>query len=146
MATTTLAVDGMTCGACSSAVEAGFKDIDGAGKVSVSLIMGRAVVQHNPEKLSPESIKAIIEDRGFDAEVISTDIPLPLATRDGMDMHEGQMHAESGFSTTTLAVEGMTCGACTSAVEDGFKEVAGVTESQVRVAIAATSAIRSTSR
>lgn len=126
MATTTLVVDGMTCGACSSAVEAGFKDVDGAGKVSVSLIMGRAVVQHNPEKLSPEAVKAIIEDRGFDAEVISTDIPLPLATRDGMDMYEAQMHGESGLSTTTLAVEGMTCGACTSAVEGGFKDVTGV--------------------
>lgn len=126
MATTTLVVDGMTCGACSSAVEAGFKDVDGAGKVSVSLIMGRAVVQHNPEKLSPESVKAIIEDRGFDAEVISTDIPLLLATRDGMDMHAAQMHEELGLSTTTLAVEGMTCGACTSAVEGGFKDVTGV--------------------
>ena len=26
------------------------------------------------------------------------------------------------FATTTVAVEGMTCGACTSALEGGFKE------------------------
>jgi Cu+-exporting ATPase len=126
MATTTLRVDGMTCGACTSAVESGFKDVEGAGKVSVSLIMGRAVVQHDPEKLSAESVKAIIEDRGFDAEVISTDIPLPLAMRDELNMDGSEVPEEAGLSTTTLAVEGMTCGACTSAVEGGFKDVTGV--------------------
>lgn len=126
MATTTLRVDGMTCGACSSAIESGFKDVDGAGKVSVSLIMGRAVVQHNPEKLSPDAVKAIIEDRGFDAEVISTDIPLSSVERDKMDISGSQVSETPGLSTTTLAVEGMTCGACTSAVEGGFKGVTGV--------------------
>jgi P-type Cu+ transporter len=126
MATTTLAVDGMTCGACSSAIESGFKDIDGAGNVSVSLIMGRAVVQHDFEKLSADSVKAIIEDRGFDAEVISTDIPSSMAGKDRTDTHQSQLLEESGLSTTTLAIEGMTCGACTSAVEGGFKDVAGV--------------------
>ncbi|KAG5298236.1 copper-transporting ATPase [Histoplasma ohiense] len=43
LATTTLKVDGMTCGACTSAVEEAFKGVKGAGDVSVSLIMGRAV-------------------------------------------------------------------------------------------------------
>lgn len=126
MATTTLVVDGMTCGACSSAVESGFKEVDGAGKVSVSLIMGRAVVQHNPENLSADAVKAIIEDCGFDAEVISTDIPLSLAERGGMDIHGLRVPEDQGLFTTTLAVEGMTCGACTSAVEGGFKDVTGV--------------------
>lgn len=125
MATTTLRVDGMTCGACTSSVESGFKEIDGAGHVSVSLIMGRAVVQHNPKKLSPEAVKDIIEDRGFDAEVLSTDIPLPL-TMEEVDLDESQQSDEPGLFATTLAIEGMTCGACTSAVEGGFKDVAGV--------------------
>lgn len=121
MATTTLKVDGMTCGACTSAVESGFKDVDGAGAVSVSLIMGRAVVHHDPTKLSAQQVAEIIEDRGFDAEVISTDmptssVPLSLNTTD----------AGPSLSTTTLKVEGMTCGACTSSVEAGFKDVAGV--------------------
>ena len=125
MATTTLRVDGMTCGACTSSVESGFTDVDGAGNVSVSLIMGRAVVQHDPEKLSPNSVKEIIEDRGFDAEVLSTDISLPTEA-EGTDSGEVRETEGLGLSTTTLAVEGMTCGACTSAVEGGFKDVAGV--------------------
>lgn len=130
MATTTLRVDGMTCGACTSSVESGFKGVEGAGNVSVSLIMGRAVIQHDPKKLSPNAVKDIIEDRGFDAEVLSTDTSLPKQVKGTetliSSMDEVTEIEEPGLSTTTLAIQGMTCGACTSAVEGGFKDVAGV--------------------
>ena len=130
MATTTLRVEGMTCGACTSAVESGFKNVDGAGNVSVSLVMERAVVQHDPEKLSADQVKEIIEDRGFDAEVLSTDMPQPACegSTEEVIMSEdiGEESEESHLSTTTLVVEGMTCGACTSAVEGSFKDVPGV--------------------
>lgn len=112
----------MTCGACTSAVESGFKNVEGAGNVSASLVMSRAVVQHDPKLLSPEAIKDIVEDRGFDAEVLSTDIP----NGPGSARLEERSEKQSPLSTTTLAVEGMTCGACTSAVEGGFKGVSGV--------------------
>ncbi|GKT41718.1 copper-transporting ATPase 2 [Colletotrichum spaethianum] len=122
-ATTTLKVGGMTCGACTSAVESGFRGVEGVGSVSVSLVMERAVVMHNPEAISAEKIAEIIEDRGFDAEVLSTDLPSPMfpTNQDLFDAEE-----ESGLMTTTVAVEGMTCGACTSAVEGGFKDIPGV--------------------
>jgi len=129
MATTTLRVEGMTCGACTSSVESGFKNVDGAGSVSVSLVMGRAVVQHHSKKLSPEAVKEIIEDRGFDAEVLSTDIPIPReeCLEEVMSAVSDSEELETqSLSATTLAVEGMTCGACTSAVEAGFKNVPGV--------------------
>lgn len=128
MATTTLKVGGMTCGACTSAVEAGFKGVDGVGNVSVSLVMERAVVVHDPQRITAEQIKDIIEDRGFDAEVLATDLPSPMFDRRGYlyDEDEEEEEEASGITTTTLAVEGMTCGACTSAVEGGFKDVAGV--------------------
>ena len=125
MATTTLRVEGMTCGACTSAVEGGFKDVAGAGSVSVSLVMSRAVIQHDPHRLSPEQIRTIIEDRGFDAEVLSTDLPVPAGGRLPRDTLE-RTERSTQLSTTTLAVEGMTCGACTSAVEGGFTGVLGV--------------------
>ncbi|KAI1768197.1 heavy metal translocatin [Hypoxylon sp. FL1150] len=123
-ATTTLRVGGMTCGACTSAVEAGFKGVDGVGSVSVSLVMERAVVMHDPQRVPAEQVQEIIEDRGFDAEVLATDLPSPLPTpkleaiRDYDD--------EPSTTVTTIAVEGMTCGACTSAIEGGFADVTGV--------------------
>ena len=123
MATTTLRVEGMTCGACTSSVESGFKGVAGIGSVSVSLVMERAVVQHYPETISPEKVREIIDDRGFDAEVLSTDMPVLASTTNG-----SAETSEQGpeICTTTLSVEGMTCGACTSAVEGGFKDVAGI--------------------
>ena len=126
MATTTLKVEGMTCGACTSAVESAFKNVDGAGNVSVSLVMERAVIQHDPRKLAPEAVKDMIEERGFDAEVIATDIPLATEEEDVQSPGVAGQDATPDLSVTTLAVEGMTCGACTSAVEGGFKDVHGV--------------------
>jgi len=116
----------MTCGACTSAVESGFQNIDGVGSVSVSLVMERAVVMHDPERFTAEQVQETIEDRGFDAEVLSTDIA-PLAQKSPshsvlFDTDENK----TPISTTTVAIEGMTCGACTSAVEGGFTNVPGV--------------------
>ena len=122
MATTTLRVGGMTCGSCTSSVESAFKDVAGAGDVSVSLVMERAVVQHNPQVLSADAVRDIIEDRGFEAEVLSTDTPTSLNSP-GEDGHQS---ASSSNTKTILSVRGMTCGACTSAVEGGFKDVPGV--------------------
>src|SRR3569833_1848072 len=112
------------CGACTSAVESGFKGVDGVGSVSVSLVMERAVVMHDPTKISAEKIQEIIEDRGFDAEVLATDLPTPRVSR-AFDEYEVE---EDGPATTVTpdANEGITCGACTSAVEGGFKDVDGV--------------------
>ncbi|KAB8305040.1 hypothetical protein EYC80_004345 [Monilinia laxa] len=131
MATTTVKVEGMTCGACTSAVESGFKGADGIGNVSVSLVMERAVILHDPQKISAEKIQEIIEDRGFDAEVLATDLPSPTFDRNGRlydasDVSDDEDTEDAPITTTTLAVEGMTCGACTSAVEGGFKDVPGV--------------------
>ncbi|KAF4125224.1 hypothetical protein GMORB2_4063 [Geosmithia morbida] len=117
LATTILRVEGMTCGACTSAVEAGFKAVEGVSSVSVNLILERAVIIHNPDTISPGEIRDIIEDRGFDATVLSTDMPTTTTADEG--------HNEDTV-TTTIAVEGMTCGACTSAVESGFKGIPGV--------------------
>ena len=129
MATTTLRVEGMTCGACTSSVESAFKNIEGVGTVTVSLVTERGVVQHDPEKISADRVKEIIEDRGFDAEVLATDTPVPIEfglMREGGINREAQDSQGPRISTTTLAVEGMTCGACTSAVEGGFKDIAGI--------------------
>ncbi|KAF2033044.1 heavy metal translocatin [Setomelanomma holmii] len=128
MATTTLKVEGMTCGACTSAIESGFEGVNGVGNVSISLVMERAVIQHDPEIISADQVKEIIEDRGFDADVLSTDLPATHTTEDHFlsDSEEEDEVMSAGIATTTLSVGGMTCGACTSAVEGAFKDVAGI--------------------
>ena len=124
MATTTLDVQGMTCGACTSAVESAFKGVDGAGAVTVSLMTNRAVVHHDPAKLSAAQVAEMIEDRGFEAQVLITDTTKSEVTAGSADLLD--IEQESKLVETTVNVGGMTCGACTSAVEAGFKDVPGV--------------------
>ncbi|KAI9840527.1 MAG: hypothetical protein M1838_004014 [Thelocarpon superellum] len=129
LATTTLRVEGMTCGACTSAIETGFRGMSGIGTVSVSLVMERAIVTHDPATISADQIKTVIEDRGFDAVVLSTDNLTPPrdSQQDGEDeIDDERPRAGSSCATTTLRVEGMTCGACTSAIDAGFQDVPGV--------------------
>ncbi|KAM0694501.1 hypothetical protein Q7P36_004857 [Cladosporium allicinum] len=131
MTTTTLKVEGMTCGACTSAVESGLQGLDGVGSVSVSLVMERAVVSHDASKISAQEIREVVEDRGFDAEVLASDGPAQNEDEEEED-EEGLLllgdgeEEHNGLRTTTIKVGGMTCGACTSAVEGAFKNVAGV--------------------
>nr|POE80020.1 putative copper-transporting atpase hma5 [Quercus suber] len=129
LTTTTLRVEGITCGSCTSSVEAGFQGVEGVGSVSVSLAMDRAVIIHDAEKISAEQIRDTIEDRGFDATVLHSDAP-HTTIFDVSEEEDGEtdelLILESGISTTTLHVGGMTCGACTSAVEGAFKDMAGI--------------------
>ena len=131
MTTTTLKVEGMTCGACTSAVESGLQGLGGVGSVSVSLVMERAVVSHDAGKISAQEIREVVEDRGFDAEVLASDGPAQNEDEEeedeeGLLLLGGGEEQHNGLRTTTIKVGGMTCGACTSAVEGAFKNVAGV--------------------
>ncbi|QDS70718.1 hypothetical protein FKW77_002750 [Venturia effusa] len=129
MSATTLRVGGMTCGSCTSSVEAAFEKVDGVGNVTVSLIMERAVVQHDPVKISAATIANMIEDRGFEAEILSSDTPQSTSDQSDTELLASDDEKEqeaANMATTTLSVRGMTCGACTSAVEGAFKNIAGI--------------------
>lgn len=119
--TTTVGIEGMTCGACTSAVEGGFKDVPGVKSFNISLLSERAVIEHDPSLLSAEKIAEMIEDRGFDATIISSERAAASTQAYGGSREE----KEETIATTTVAIEGMTCGACTSAVEGGFKDLEG---------------------
>ncbi|EPS37028.1 hypothetical protein H072_9403 [Dactylellina haptotyla CBS 200.50] len=113
LTTTTCSVEGMTCGSCTSAVEKGFSGMDGIVSVDVSLMMNRAVIVHDASKVNAEKIVDTIEDRGFDAALISSIESKPVQTT-------------AHYATSTIGIEGMTCGSCTSAVESALKGVEGI--------------------
>lgn len=126
MATTVLRVGGMTCGACTSAVEGGFVNVPGIKSMSISLLSERAVIEHDASMISAEAIAEIIEDRGFEATVVETQ---NMKSQPGGPIGALPKEIPIELATTTVAIEGMTCGACTSAVEGGFtKKVAGLVQ------------------
>jgi Cu+-exporting ATPase len=127
MATTTLKVGGMTCGACTSSVEAAFANVPGAGDVAVSLVTERAVVRHDPRVLPAERVRALVEERGFDAEIVGTELPrVDEGDLDLLSDDDGDAAEARDAVATTLAVGGMTCGACTAAVEGAVKGLDGL--------------------
>ena len=67
METTTIKVDGMSCGGCVKSVTGVLTALDGVAKAEVSLEQKQAVVEFDAGKLTRDQIKAVIEDAGFDA-------------------------------------------------------------------------------
>lgn len=116
---TVVAIEGMTCGACTSAIEGAFQDVAGVKNFSISLLSERAVIDHDPTVLSSEQIAKMIEERGFGATVVETQ-------ELEVEKKSGPATTPANQAITTVGIEGMTCGACTSAVESGFKDVEGL--------------------
>src|SRR5690606_22504787 len=62
-----LAVGGMTCAACQSAVQRALERTPGVTKATVSLMTHRAEVQYIPTEVSPESLAETVRNTGYDA-------------------------------------------------------------------------------
>ena len=67
METTTIKVDGMSCGGCVKSVTGVLTALDGVAKAEVSLEQKQAVVEFDAGKLTREQLKTVIEDAGFEA-------------------------------------------------------------------------------
>jgi P-type Cu+ transporter len=65
-----LAIEGMTCGACTSGVERALRDAAGVTSASVSLVPeGVALVTFDPQRTGPRDLIDAIEDIGFGAAI-----------------------------------------------------------------------------
>ena len=67
METTTIKVDGMSCGGCVKSVTGVLTALDGVAKAEVSLEQKQAVVEFDAAKVTREQLRAAIEDAGFEA-------------------------------------------------------------------------------
>jgi Cu+-exporting ATPase len=70
-----LAVQGMTCASCSSAVEAALAAVPGVQSASVSLLRGVAEVEFDPEVAGPRHLVEAVEGAGFAAALLSAQGP-----------------------------------------------------------------------
>jgi copper chaperone len=67
METTTIKVDGMSCGGCVKSVTGVLTALDGVASADVSLERKQAVVEFDAAKVTRDQLMAAIEDAGFDA-------------------------------------------------------------------------------
>ena len=66
MESTTIKVQGMTCGGCVASVERVLRALEGVGKVDVSLERAQATVEFDATRVKLGDLHAAIEDAGYD--------------------------------------------------------------------------------
>jgi len=59
-------VEGMSCSHCVNAVTKAVEGLDGVSEVKVDLETKTATVGYDSDRITPEIIKAAIEDEGYD--------------------------------------------------------------------------------
>ncbi|KAJ1672419.1 hypothetical protein GGF38_000050 [Coemansia sp. RSA 25] len=129
-AETTLSVSGMTCASCVSGIERHLASLDGVSSVKVDLMTAQATVCHTSQLVSADTLRAAIEEMGFDASVLSS------ATRHDQNSHAansaalilGEQPVESWFN-----VEGMTCGSCVATITALLTGLPGVISADVQL-------------
>lgn len=117
-----IAVSGMTCAACSSAITQTLEAMPGVESVVVSLITERALVEY--ENVDEKAIVAAIEDCGFDAEILRVESNADSVTEP----------ATGAQTRAVLTVGGMTCASCSTAVRGALEALAGVSTVEVSLA------------
>lgn len=68
METTTLTVNGMSCGHCVKAVEGSVGELDGVKNVKVHLSDSKVDVEYDASVVSLDAIKETIDDQGYDVQ------------------------------------------------------------------------------
>jgi len=93
-----LPVAGMTCAACSTRLEKNLNKLPGV-KANINLAAEKAQIEYDPEQATPATLIQAIEKTGFSVP------PQQLQ----------------------LALEGMTCAACATRIENALNRIEGVT-------------------
>ena len=60
-----LAIDGMTCSACSNGLEKYLNKKDGIKQASVNLVMANALIEYDEKLLNQDRIEKFVEEAGF---------------------------------------------------------------------------------
>ncbi len=103
----TLPVEGMTCASCAAAIERGLKMMPGVKDAGVNFAIGKVKVDYDSQESKPAEFIDKINGLGYKAVL----------------------------SVWDAKVGGMTCGACSAAVERGLKKVPGVITASVNFAM-----------
>ena len=106
----TYTVTGMTCASCAAHAQKATAKLPGVIKSDVNIATEKLTVQYDETKIGFEDIKKAVEDAGYG------------------------LLEEQKTKKIDLMVEGMTCAACSAAVERSVKKLAGVMNASVNLA------------
>src|SRR6056297_444154 len=104
----TLNIKGMSCAACSQAVEKALNKKEGVQEANVNLPTEKAYVKYDPFKVTVEDLIETVQNSGYDVN----------RKKEKISFH----------------VDGMNCASCSQAVEKALAEADGVYEANVNIA------------
>lgn len=112
----TFKVTGMACEACASSVEKAVKRLHGIEDASVTVVQNNAQVVYRPAFVDEHTIHEAIQDAGFEAKIVDDNMHECLST------------------TCRMRIKGMTCTACSTAIESALQKTHGVKTAVVALA------------
>ncbi|WP_094606710.1 Copper-exporting P-type ATPase [Sporomusa silvacetica DSM 10669] len=96
--TSTVKIDGMSCAACAVRIEKGLLSLAGVKKAGVNLATENAAITYEPNVIGLHEISGKIEKLGFQVDKAKVD----------------------------LKINGMSCAACSTRLENGLNKLSGV--------------------
>lgn len=113
-------VKGMHCAACSSRIERTLSKMEGVQDISVNLAGESMNLRWDPDKTSLEAIGARVKDLGFEADFASGEDTTP---------------APQDTGRLELDIQGMHCAACSSRIERVTRNMEGMEQADVNLAM-----------
>lgn len=146
----TLAIAGMTCGACEKLITRKLESLPGLPEIKIDATSGTGQMVIGSDAPSTKEIIAAIAETGYTATVADAKHPVanplpattskPVTTKTpqpAMDhMHHSMEPAEEpeGVRRVQLGISGMHCASCARLIERSLSEVAGVSSANVNFA------------
>ncbi|GJP33299.1 hypothetical protein CLOM_g17846 [Closterium sp. NIES-68] len=149
-------IEGMTCSACSTAVETALSRLPGVTAAAVALLQNQAQITFDPSIVNESEIVTAVEDAGFDARIVSLSRPSSrqlaavaspvaspavvtnaspaacgVAAAAASATSAASITATSAAARVVVGIEGMTCSACSTAVETALSRLPGVATAAV---------------
>ncbi|KAL1408194.1 hypothetical protein Q8F55_004999 [Vanrija albida] len=118
---TTLSIEGMTCASCTGTITGALKGNPSVLESDIILLSSSGKVRHKAS-LPASEVAELIEDLGYDAQVIETHPEAP----DVPDEPD-----ENALIKTTYSIDGMTCASCTSTIESELGKNPDITEALI---------------
>ncbi|ABI68996.1 heavy metal translocating P-type ATPase [Syntrophomonas wolfei] len=107
----TIKIGGMSCAACSARVEKKLNNLPGVKQAQVNLLSNKATTFYDPEIIKLSDLEEAIRQIGYEV----------LPEEDG------------NYINATLAIEGMSCAACSARIDKKLNSTPGVVNASVNL-------------
>lgn len=122
---TIVSIEGKTCASCTTSITSTLESHPSVLSAEISLLSSSGVIRHRTILPSSEVVE-IIEDAGFDAQIIcGSDVsPIPIVKTEQF---------VQDLVRSTFMIEGMTCASCSSAVDRALRRHPEIKEVSIDV-------------